>query len=413
MKLYQTKTEIWGENLMSLMNILFALTIEGCLVENIKALDFIGSYTKIPLFFSETTLTVFLVFILIVLSWVGYYQSITLFPYKTSRTKTDRLCYIRAFFDILILTTYVFMVFHTDNLSQILWAITIVYFLYFFSGVTRIIEWNDRRASKWYLSLGAAGFSLLLFIAAETGFLSDLNIIWISIVTVILFRVIRQFLGYSVKYIIGVDIDGTLAEQVGAAIKHYQNKGMAEKLQIEDVDDWNFKINGENIAEFFEKQFINNPEFALTIEPIEGAIEAMKQLAKSFRLVIITSRPKESKESTKKWLKENNIPFHELRHTETGEKFKIGFHYLIDDYHNEARRAARKNIPTLLFSRSYNQNIEKDKRFEELFFDKLIIRNNSWSDVVENIYRISETPYPIKDSILKRIWNKLKNVEQI
>ncbi|MFX0087847.1 MAG: hypothetical protein ACFFAU_19500 [Candidatus Hodarchaeota archaeon] len=125
------------------------------------------------------------------------------------------------------------------------------------------------------------------------------------------------------KYIISVD--GTLAEQVGAAIEYYQAQGKTEDLKIKNVDNWHYKINGDDIAEFFEEQFTNNPEFTLSFKPIEGAVNAMKQLAKKFRLIIITSRPKESKETTKKWLEEPDLSFHEYRHIEAVRNLWLGF----------------------------------------------------------------------------------------
>lgn len=76
----------------------------------------------------------------------------------------------------------------------------------------------------------------------------------------------------------------------------------------------------------------NDPEFQSQAKPMPGARESIQKLKRiGHKIYFITSRPKDNKPATIKWLRQNDIPFDEVEvigHDEP--KGRYGMHHRLD-----------------------------------------------------------------------------------
>jgi 5'(3')-deoxyribonucleotidase len=104
------------------------------------------------------------------------------------------------------------------------------------------------------------------------------------------------------KSVLAIDIDEVLFPLV-PEIAAYHNTHHGTNLKVDDFVTYDLeKVWGGTVAEAVAKV---NAFFAvgnIQIEPIDGAIENLKRLADSYRLVVITSRHDSLTDATHAWL---------------------------------------------------------------------------------------------------------------
>jgi len=105
-----------SNDFVRLIDVVFGLTItQGFLIY------------KESIIYPNLTLQNFLIlvaFSTIILSWVGYHKSISLYPYNKSNWS-----WLRLLFDILILVLYARIVFVAKQTSEVLFSLMIIFFL--------------------------------------------------------------------------------------------------------------------------------------------------------------------------------------------------------------------------------------------------------------------------------------------
>lgn len=104
---------------------------------------------------------------------------------------------------------------------------------------------------------------------------------------------------------LGIDIDGVLADYVPALIEHF-NKTYGTMHLPEHITDYAMhKALSKDVEEW--KDFVRKfeDEHIDKLPTIEGSEEAIRELSKEFRLVVITARPHWLRQKTEKWLKQN------------------------------------------------------------------------------------------------------------
>ncbi len=121
--------------------------------------------------------------------------------------------------------------------------------------------------------------------------------------------------------------------------------------------------------------------------PVEGAVEGVKALDKNHRLFIVTSRPKEIREMTLRWLDLhfpnmfNDVYF--INHFQgTGKKRtkgeicrELGVQVFVDDVLEYAQTISDAGIPVLLYDTPWNQGET----------GSLMTRVYSWPEIVSKL----------------------------
>jgi 5'(3')-deoxyribonucleotidase len=127
---------------------------------------------------------------------------------------------------------------------------------------------------------------------------------------------------------IAVDIDGVLADQVGAVLKVIEKK-YGQRYSKSDVNRayWSF-AESDIWSEITEK--LNDRDYVLRVPLIEGSQNAIQQLTKH-EVFVVTARTPNAEEATKEWLKAHFPCLKEYYHARTGTKYNVPSDVLIDD----------------------------------------------------------------------------------
>jgi 5'(3')-deoxyribonucleotidase len=172
-----------------------------------------------------------------------------------------------------------------------------------------------------------------------------------------------------VKKVIAIDIDDVLADSTelirlttnkmaGLDLKehHYAVPGPYWSY-YEHVLETN-GVSDENLRKEIVADWISNHGKAA---PVKGAIDALKQLSKNYRIVLITARDPKIRTDTEEWLKEHFTGLYEDLHVignfkvvdkpkSKGEVcLEVGASWLIDDNPEHCLSAIAHGIETVLF----------------------------------------------------------------
>jgi 5'(3')-deoxyribonucleotidase len=185
--------------------------------------------------------------------------------------------------------------------------------------------------------------------------------------------------------IVGVDVDGVLGEQVPPVLDRIKREGKSTDLAKDKIVEWDFRIDDTDISREIEKALLD-PSFVTSMPLVEGSVSAMRELYKKYHVVIVTSRPIETEQETRDWLK-RNFRFHEFINTRECGKNDLGLNVLVDDNLDNVRKFASSKCYALLFSQPWNLKV-KDKDLEELLREKRVIRVQNWDEATMSIAKI-------------------------
>ena len=127
---------------------------------------------------------------------------------------------------------------------------------------------------------------------------------------------------------IAVDIDGVLADQVGAVLKVIE-KEYGERYSKSDINRAHWRFAGRELWSEIAR-LLADPEYVLRVPLIEGSQIAVKQLTEHDVFVVTARRPN-AEEATKKWLNAHFPCLTQYYHAKTGAKHNIPSDVLIDD----------------------------------------------------------------------------------
>lgn len=369
------KVDPLSDSFVRLIDIMFGLTItQGFVIYR----DVIVSPEL-----SIGNLSLVLVYATIILSWIYYHKSILHYPYNKSGWSR-----LRFFFDILILLLYAYLVFVGLDLSSILLGLVVIFAIYGVDGIIRICEWHDRKVSKWWLSFSFAIIFLLEWYASSFEWVySSWILFFLALISIFGYRIIRSRLGYPSLFVVGVDVDGVLGEQVPPVLQRMSRKGNGVNLTKESITEWNFPIDDTDISKEIEEALLD-PIFVREMPVVQGSTSAMEQLYKEYHVVIATSRPMETEQETKSWLKKN-FKFHEFVNTREVGKNIHGLSVLIDDNLENVRAFASSGGYALLFSQPWNRKIENED-FENFVRTRKIVRCKDWNAVSKSLASIEQ-----------------------
>jgi 5'(3')-deoxyribonucleotidase len=127
---------------------------------------------------------------------------------------------------------------------------------------------------------------------------------------------------------IAVDIDGVLADQVGAVLWRIE-KEYGLKYLKSDVNRAHWTFSGREIWSEIAR-LLADPEYTLSIPLIEGSQKGIEQLA-DHDVCVVTARRPNAEDATKQWLSNHFPCLTEYYHARTGMKHNIPSDVLIDD----------------------------------------------------------------------------------
>lgn len=125
-----------------------------------------------------------------------------------------------------------------------------------------------------------------------------------------------------------MDIDGVLADQVGAVLTRIEIE-CGQKYSKSDVNCAYWSFGGRDIWSQIAMLLVD-PEYVLTVPVIDGSKAAIKQLLRH-QICIVTARRPETEKATKQWLNMHFPCLKEYYHARTGTKHNVPSNVLIDD----------------------------------------------------------------------------------
>ena len=127
---------------------------------------------------------------------------------------------------------------------------------------------------------------------------------------------------------IAVDIDGVLADQVGAVLKVIERE-YGLKYSKSDIDRAHWSFGGIEIWTEIGK-LLADPEYVLQVPLIEGSQNALKQIFGP-DVGVVTARRPNAEVATKQWLSAHFPSLKQYHSARTGSKHNIPSDVLIDD----------------------------------------------------------------------------------
>jgi 5'(3')-deoxyribonucleotidase len=127
---------------------------------------------------------------------------------------------------------------------------------------------------------------------------------------------------------IAVDIDGVLADQVGAVLRVIE-KEYGLKYLKSDVNCAHWTFSGREIWSEIAR-LLADSEYTLGVPLIKGSQRGIEQLA-NHSMCVVTARRPNAEDATKQWLSAHFPCLTEYYHARTGMKHNIPSDVLIDD----------------------------------------------------------------------------------
>lgn len=154
---------------------------------------------------------------------------------------------------------------------------------------------------------------------------------------------------------IGVDIDGVLADRVPAILEILERRHDVA-MTPEEVSDWSVTVPavGRELSTFFGETD-DDPDHIRRLDPIEGAIEGMRQLAREHTLLIATYRKPTARRPTVEWLAAHDIPYDRYVRDVGEGKRNVPATVLIDDSASTVRAFSENGGRAILFRQPWNE----------------------------------------------------------
>ena len=174
---------------------------------------------------------------------------------------------------------------------------------------------------------------------------------------------------------IGVDIDGVISNFV----KNFRI--IVKEAYNIDLREQDIYVHDLYLTLGISKTEASNHIYeCLTqdLEVIEGAKDGITRLYNDHEILILTARPKELNGITEKWLKKNNIPYHNLIHFGEGNKHKadVKLDIIIEDNLTEAMNWIDKSKIILVYDHPWNKSLNIKNLFQRVC---------SWIEIIEII----------------------------
>ena len=181
---------------------------------------------------------------------------------------------------------------------------------------------------------------------------------------------------------IALDIDGILANADFAfrsMMRHMFKRPFAKnKVKSFHYED-SFDLSDDEIHKFYA--MFHNNDLWLNMKPLKGAVESVKKLSDENRIVIVTARPRDIKDVTVKWLKNNNINYQEIYFTLADkhlmfENYNEEIDIFLEDHPIYIQRIAATGTKVIMFEYPWNKHLEPQSN---------IYRVSNWNEALMKI----------------------------
>lgn len=172
---------------------------------------------------------------------------------------------------------------------------------------------------------------------------------------------------------IGIDIDGVITDFVTTFIEVVKEKYNL-RFGEEDIREHElYKVLGIRKQEALE---LINKTLLHDLQPQRGAVEAIHQLSKSHEIFLITARPPNTGDVTKKWLENHNVKYNKLIYLNEGSKDTVeeDLDVVIDDNLVDIMRWEGKVSLVIVFNHPWNKSLNIKNSF---------IRAYNWADILD------------------------------
>lgn len=328
-------------------------------------------------------------------SWIDYSYSLIVSPYDFKK-KFEKIRFVADLFIVLAYTYILIYISEVKKSSSVslfpfLLAFATIYAGYNISGILRIIAYG-RRASR----IGLITYFLLAFIILSaiyktvissgidvtTNRLFLVNVILINL----LYRLVRARVSKRSK-VIGVDIDGVLANQIDGLLPIIKSK-LDVSLSYQDVTEWRLPIADTSIDKLIARQQ-EQRSFVIDMPVHRNAQKEVAKLIWKYRIAITTARSPDTDSWTKQWLDANNIPYDIFYNLKEGNKHNSAepVDILIDDYQGNIINFLDDHIDksAVLFSQPWNTDRAALNRYIE---NGRLVCVDSWTQVPKAIEKL-------------------------
>ncbi len=190
----------------------------------------------------------------------------------------------------------------------------------------------------------------------------------------------------SKEFVLGVDLDGVVADYETGFRKFIANKKKLDIDSIPKANHWSFTQSGWPIKdeeEFLElhREAVTQDRLFANLDPVAGASESLWALSDAgIRIRIVTHRlvvnfsHASAITDTVSFLDRHNIPYRDLCFVK--DKAEVGTDLIIDDAPHNIKnlRRARGDDSAMVFDQLYNRDI-------------VGLRARSWNDVVDEVVK--------------------------
>lgn len=160
---------------------------------------------------------------------------------------------------------------------------------------------------------------------------------------------------------IGVDIDGTLADNLRAFVTAF-NKVTGKNLTTDDIYDFDLSLVYGITPQEVEQVFHDHAERVFARVPVmAGARNVLTKLKKAgVEIFVVTARNPKFRELTTAWLEKNRLPVdHLIFEGDKGLACELfGLELFIDDNLDNALRVKNAGAVSLLMDAPYNRNVD-------------------------------------------------------
>jgi 5'(3')-deoxyribonucleotidase len=158
--------------------------------------------------------------------------------------------------------------------------------------------------------------------------------------------------------IIGVDIDGVLADQVSGVLERV-NARDGSSHAYDDIVEWNFQFDRSDFVTEI-RAAMKDRAYVLGMPVHSGAVDMVNTLNNDYAVQILTVRPPEAIPWTIEWLDKHGFRYAELAAAREALKSHHGADALIDDYEgNIAEFLEKADGPAILVNQPWNQDVSE------------------------------------------------------
>ena len=184
---------------------------------------------------------------------------------------------------------------------------------------------------------------------------------------------------------IAIDIDGVLADQVGAVLEIIE-RDFGLKYRKSDVNRAHWTISGREIWSEIAR-LLADPEYTLNIPLIDGSQEGINRL-EDHNMCVVKARRPNAEEATKQWLNTYFPSLTEYYRASTGTKHCIPADILIDDLDLNIVEFVKSNPDRhgILFTHPWSLNDTDIKDYSDQ-----VNYCHGWDSVVMAIQDINRT----------------------